>query len=162
MLRVLIVRIYDLYSFEKIPHCVIYLVPELGSATDVVLIPGSQVAQHRIVLRGKRHEVSGICRHNLVLAPVKIIEADRHMQRRTDIEAEGYALQFSHNDIFQTAPYQLFTSLKDFRSDKPDDRIFARHDHVTQHRLLSAIPEHIAFYGGDGRFGQVIQAFLFP
>ena len=74
-----------------------------------------EVAEHRIVFGGQRHQIGGIGRHDLVLAPIQVVEADRHVQRRADIQADGQPMELAHGDVLKAAPDQLLPALEDLR-----------------------------------------------
>ena len=77
-----------------------------------------QIAQHGVVLGGQGNQVRGIGRHELILAPVQIIQADRHVQRRTDVQTKHQSVELAHGDIFQAAAHQLFASPENLRPDE--------------------------------------------
>ena len=84
----------------------------------MVLERGREIAQHRIVLCGQCDQVNWVGRHDLVLAPVQVFQADRHVQGGADIQTDGQSMEFAHGDIFQAAPHQLFAALEDLRPDE--------------------------------------------
>ena len=80
-----------------------------------------EVAQHRIVLGGQGDEVDRAGRHDLILAPVQVIQGHRHMQCRTDVQADGQAVQLPHDDVFEATPDQLLAALEHLGPYEPGD-----------------------------------------
>ena len=105
----------------EVPHRIVDLEAELLPQPDMVLERRRQIAQHRIVLGGQRDQVDRVGRHDLILAPVQILQAHRHVQRRADIQADGQAVQLAHDDVFQAAPHQLLAALEHLRPDESGD-----------------------------------------
>ena len=87
----------------------------------MVLERGREIAQHRIVLGRQRDQVDRIGRHDLLLAPVQILQAHAHVQRRADVQADGQAVQLAHDDVLQAAPHQLLAVLEHLRPDEAGD-----------------------------------------
>ena len=84
----------------------------------MILESGGEVAQHRIVLRRQGHEIRRVRRHDLVDAPVEIIQVDRHVQRRADVEPDGEAMELAHNRVLEAAAHELLAGPEDLRTDE--------------------------------------------
>ena len=117
------VRVDHPERLEKFPHHVIDLVAELGADLQVILERGGQIAEHGVILGWQRHEVARVGRHDLFDAPVEIVEGHIHMQGRTDIQTNHDAVQFAHDNVFETAAHQLLAAAEHLGSDKPGDVI---------------------------------------
>ena len=84
----------------------------------MILKRRGQIAQHGVILGGQRNQVGRIGRHELVLAPVQIIQADGHVQRGTDVKTKGQSMELAHGDIFQAASHQLLAGPEDLGPDE--------------------------------------------
>ena len=84
----------------------------------MILKARGQIAEHGIDLGGQGHEVSRIGWGDLLKTPIEVIQGDVHVQRRTDIQADGQPMQLAHHDIFQAAADQLFARPKHLGADK--------------------------------------------
>ena len=82
---VVVVLVHDPDAFIEVPHGVVDLEAEFLPDPDMVLERCCEVAQHGIVLGGKRDQVGGIRLHDPVLAPVQVVQGDGHVERGTDV-----------------------------------------------------------------------------
>ena len=104
----------DAQALKELPHLVIHFIAELFSHTNMVGKRSSEVAQHRVVFRRQGHEVSGVGRHNLIDAPVEVIERNIHVQRSADVESDSVSVQLAHHEVFQAAAHKLFFGAENF------------------------------------------------
>ena len=55
---------------EEIPHVIVDLAPEFAPNASMVLEGGSEVGEHRVVLRGQGHTPRGVSENALVENPI--------------------------------------------------------------------------------------------
>ncbi len=103
---------------EERPHRVVDLVAELVAHPHVVLIGRGEVREHRVVLGRQPHEVGGVDRHDLIDAPVEVVEVHLHVQRGADVEADGQAVQLAHHRVLEAAAHQLLARAEHLGADE--------------------------------------------
>src|SRR5262245_60063097 len=64
----------NLQLLKELPHAIVDAVAELLAQTDMVLKAGREIAEHRVDLCGKRHQVGRISGQNAIEAPIQIVE----------------------------------------------------------------------------------------
>jgi len=68
------VRVNDAQLLKELPHAVVDAIPKGLTQPDVILKSGRQISEHRVDLCRQCHQVGRVGRHDLVEAPVEIVE----------------------------------------------------------------------------------------